>query len=152
MNTIKRNTLTAILAVIVCALFCASASADLPIAQIQPKNHRVTLNFPTDRAKAEALQRWVNEGHDPWCRDPKLVAASAFGRVSSQFSEYEPASLELETSQKTRMVYVLHSLDGRTTYRITLRRYRFLLPTAGTLQRIIWIPETADILSQDARD
>jgi len=151
MNTIKRNALTAILAI--SALFSAGASAaDVRISQIQPKDRHVLLNFAIDRAKAEALQRWVNEGHDPWCRDPQLVAASALGRVSSQFSEYEPASLELETSQKTKMIYVLHSIDGRTTYRITLRRFRFLLPTAGSLERIIWIPETAEILSQDGRD
>jgi hypothetical protein len=152
--TTQRKSLTAILSLIVCTLlFTAAASAaDLRISQSQPKEHRVVLNFPVDHAKAEDLQRWVNAGHDPWCRDPQLVAASALTRVSSQFSEYEPASLQLETSEKTKAVYSVHSLDGHTTYRISLRRYRFLLPTAGSLQRIIWIPETAEIISHDARD
>lgn len=106
------------------------------------------LEFPVDRAKAEDLQRWVNEGHDQWCRDPQLVAASALRRVSSDSSEFEPTSLQLESNEKNKAVYTFHSLDGYTTYRITLRRYRFLLRTAGSFQRIIWIPETAEILSR----
>jgi hypothetical protein len=144
----------AILSLIVCSLFftVAASAADLRISQIQPKEHRVVLNFPLNHAKAEDLQRWVNTGHDDWCRDPQLVAASALARISSQFSEYEPASLQLESSEKTKAVYSFHSLDGLTTYRVTLRRYRFLLPTAGSLQRTIWIPETAEIISHDARN
>jgi hypothetical protein len=150
MNPIPRhNTLNAILAILVCTLVCVRGSAaDLRVAQIQPKDHRVVLRFPIDRAKAEDLQRWINAGHDPWCRDPQLVAASALRRISSQSSEFEPTSLQLESNEKSKAVYTFHSLDGYTTYRITLRRYRFLLPTAGSLQRIIWIPETAEIRSR----
>jgi hypothetical protein len=153
MNATTQRKNAILLLIIGSLLFAFAASAaDLRISQIQPKEHRVVLNFPLDHAQAEDLQRWVNAGHDPWCRDPQLVAASALTRVSSQFSEYEPASLQLETSEKTKAVYSFHSLDGQTTYRITLRRYRFLLPTAGSLQRIIWIPETAEIISHDTRD
>jgi hypothetical protein len=153
MNPItRRNTRKAVLAILVCTLVCVRGSAaDLRVAQIQPKDHRVVVRFPIDHAKAEDLQGWVNAGHDPWCRDPQLVAAAALSRLSSQFSEFEPTSLELESNEESKAVYTFHSLDGYTTYRITLRRYRFLLPTAGSLQRIIWIPETAEILSRDAR-
>jgi hypothetical protein len=155
-----RRTFTAILPVILriaCSLFLwtlGASAMDIRVAQIQPKEHRVVVNFPIDRDKAEDLQRWVNDGHDPWCRDPQLAAAAAVRRVSSRFSEYEGASLpvELESSQKTKAVYTFHSLDGRTTYRITLRRYRFLLPSAGSLHRIIWIPQTAEIITRDIRD
>jgi hypothetical protein len=150
MNRITRqNSLNRILAVLFSALVCVRGfAADLRIAPIQPKDHRVVLSFPVDRVKAEDLQRWVNEGHDPWCRDPQLVAASALRRVSSDSSEFEPASLQLESNEKNKAVYTFHSLDGYTTYRITLRRYRFLLRAAGSFQRIIWIPETAEILSR----
>lgn len=114
----------------------------------------MVVHFPADRAQEEALQRWVNAGHDAWCRDPQLVATAALRRVSSQFSEYELASLplELERSEKTRAVYTFHSLDGRTTYRITLRRHLYLLPSAGSVRRIIWIPESAEIITRAAQN
>jgi hypothetical protein len=130
------------------------SAMDIRVSQIHPKEHRVIIAFPIDRAKAEGLQRWVDAGHDSWCRDPQLVAASALGRISTRFSEYELASLpvDLERSEKTKAVYTFHSLDGRTTYRVTLRRYRFLLPAAGSVHRIIWIPETAEIMTRDIRD
>ncbi|MGB7727542.1 MAG: hypothetical protein WBL50_05895 [Candidatus Acidiferrum sp.] len=136
-------------------LWTLGASAmDLRVTQPQPKEHRAVFNFPVDRAKVQDLQRWVNAGHDTWCRDAHLVADATLRRISPDLAGYESASLplELETSQKTRTVYVFHSLDGRSTYRITLRRYRFLLPAAGTIRQIIWIPESAEIITRDSRD
>lgn len=89
------------------------------------REHREVRNFPMDRAHIETLQRWVNSGHDEWCRDPQLVASAAVRQVSPQFSEseFELASLPLEgePSRVTKAIYTCHSLDGRTTYRITLR-------------------------------
>lgn len=131
-----------------------AAAMDIRVAHVQPREHRMVLNFPDDRAKVEALQRWVNAGHDPWCRDPQLVAAATLRRVSPELPGYElaPFPLELEHNQKTKVVYTFHSIDGRTTYRITLRRNLYLLPTAGSLDRIIWIPENAEIITRDTRD
>ena len=136
-------------------LWTIGASAmDLRVAPIRPREHRVTINFPVERSQIEALQRWVNAGHDAWCRDPQLVAASALHRLSPEFSDYELASLplELEQTENTRAVYTFHSLDGRTTYRLTLRRHLYLLRSAGSLNRIIWIPESAEIVTHDTRD
>jgi len=132
--------------------FGASAM-DLRLAQIQPKAHRVVIRFPIDRARVEELQRWVNRGHDPWCLDPQLVAASALRRISPDLAEYESTSLSLELvrSNKTEVSYTVHSLDGHSDYRVTLRRCLYLLPSAGSLQRIIWIPETAEISTADTR-
>jgi hypothetical protein len=136
-------------------LWTLGASAmDIRISQTQPKEHRAFIAFPVDRVQAEDLQRWVNAGHDPWCRDPQLVALAALRRVSPQFEEAELASLplKLENTGKTKTAYTFHSLDGRSTYCITLRRYRFLLPTAGALRQIIWLPESAEIVTTDERD
>jgi hypothetical protein len=151
--TTQRKSLT-ILSLIFCSLFftLTASAADLRMSQIQPQENRFVLNFPVDRAKAQELQSWVNAGHDSWCRDSQLVAASALARVSTRFSEFEPASLQLETNEKTKAVYTFHSLDGHNTYRITLRRYRFLLPTARSFRDIIWIPETAEIISHNTGD
>jgi hypothetical protein len=152
--TTQCKSLTTILSLIICTLFftTAASAADLRVSQIQPQENRFVLNFPVNHGKAQELQRWVNAGHDSWCRDSQLVAASTLRRISTQFSEFEATSLQLETNEKTRAVYTFHSLDGRTTYRITLRRYRFLLSTAGSLREVIWVPETAEITSHDIRN
>jgi hypothetical protein len=136
-------------------LWTLGASAmDLHLRPIQPKVHRVVVHFPVDRVQVEELQRWVNAGHDPWCLDPQLVATSALRRISPDIAEYESASLSLELvrSNKTEASYTFHSLDGRTAYRVTLRRHLYLLPRTGSIQRIIWIPESAEIGTTDARD
>jgi hypothetical protein len=130
------------------------SAMDIRVTPPQPKEHRAVITFAADRAQAEALQRWVNQGHDPWCRDPQLVAAAALRRISPQFEDAELASLplDLESSDKTKVVYIFHSLNGTTTYRITLRRFRFLLPTAGSVRQTIWMPESAEIITRDVRD
>lgn len=128
-----------------------AATMNLTAAQAQPKEHRVVQTFPVDRATVENLQRWVNAGHDTWCRDPKLVAAAALRRVSPEFSDYELTSLPLEPerSHKTKAVYSFHSFDGHATYRITLRRCPYLLHTAGSLRQMIWVPESVEIITRD---
>lgn len=133
-------------------LWTLGASAmDLRFTQIQPKVHHVVIHFPIDRVHVEELQRWVNAGHDPWCLDPQLVAVSALRRISPDLEEYESASLSLELvrSNATEASYTFHSLDGRTACRVTLRRCLYLLPSAGSLHRIVWIPETAEISTTD---
>ena len=50
--------------------------ASAPPAHAQTELRRVVKTYPVNRANAENLQRWVNAGHDTWCRDPKLVAAA----------------------------------------------------------------------------
>jgi hypothetical protein len=124
-----------------------ACAMDLRITPVAPKEHRIVLRFSVDRVKAEALQRWVNAGHDSWCRDPQAVAAATVRRVSPDLAEFEPTalSLELESSQKTKAVYTFHSLDGLSTYRITLVRHRFLLSTSGSLRQTIWTPESVEI-------
>lgn len=148
-----------IMARVTCSLLLwtlGASAMDLRMSQIQPKDHRVTITFPAERAKIEQLQRWVNAGHDPWCRDAGMVARDALRGISPGLAEYEPASLELELEleheENTTAVYTLHSLDGLTTYRITLRRHMYLLRSAGSLRRIIWVPETAEIITRAARN
>jgi hypothetical protein len=149
-----RTILPAILRITFNLILWTLGAATIQIATAQTREHREVRNFSMDRAHIETLQRWVNSGHDAWCRDPQLVASAAVRLVSPQFSEFEPASfpVEGEHSRVTKAIYTYHSLDGRTTYRIALRRFRWLLPTAGTFRQMIWVPERAEIITRDTFD
>lgn len=128
--------------------------AAMNLAAEPAKEHRVVYTFAVDRAQTENLQRWVNAGHDGWCRDPQLVAVASMRRISEELEQVEAASmpLELERREKTEAVYTFHSLDGLKTYRITLRRYGWLLRTAGSPHRMIWMPEKVEIVTRQAFD
>ena len=138
---------------ITCSLILWTLGATMTISAAQAGERREVTNFPIDRTHLEALQRWVNSGHDEWCRDPEFVASAAIRRISPEFSDSGMAlvSLPLETehARVTRVVYTYHSLEGRTTYRVTVRRFRWLLPTAGTFQQMIWVPERAEVITRD---
>jgi hypothetical protein len=116
--------------------------ASMNLVEAHVKTQRVVRDYPVDRAKLEHLQRWVNAGHDTWCRDPKLVASAALHRVAPGLadSEFELASLPTGRTNVhgTKSIYTFASLDGRTTYQVTLRRYRWLLRVAGTPDRVVW--------------
>lgn len=131
---------------IACALALAS-----PLAAA-PKSHTIVRTHKTRRAAMENLQRWVNAGHASWCKDAQLVASAELRRIAPEFSSYpfDLVSLPLEARSHaaTRAVFTYTSLDGRTTYRITLRRYRWLLPLAGDLRSIVWAPACAEITTR----
>lgn len=138
------------------SLLLWTLGAGMDITAAQTNEHRKVSKFPIDREHVEALQRWVNSGRDEWCRDPQSVASVAIGRISAEFSgsEISLASfpLEAERARVTRMVYAYHSPDGRTTYRITVRRFLWLLPTAGSFRQMIWVPERAEIITRGSSD
>jgi hypothetical protein len=146
-----RTVLPVIVRVTLSLILWTLGAASMDLTAAQTSGHRVVKTFPADRAKLESLQRWVNAGHDTWCRDPRMVATETLRRVSPEFTAYEPASisLELERSHKTTAVYTLHSIDGRTTCRIVLRRHHWLVPVAGSLPQSIWVPERAEIITRD---
>ena len=156
MNTLQQNptrTLRTILPVllrIAFSLILWTLGAAPMVLAAEPKGHRV-YTFSVDRTQIEQLQRWVNAGHDAWCRDPQLVASHSLNRVLPD-SDRQLVSfpLEREHRRKTTVVYTFHSLDGLTTYHITVRRYRWLLPIAGSQHKMIWVPERAEIISRDA--
>lgn len=132
------------------SLILWTLGASMNLIAAEPPEHRIIHKFPVERAKVEALQRWVNSGHDEWCRDAKLVAAASLQNIFGDSSGLEPASLTLdvERAEKTSAVLAFHSLDGRITYRVTLRRYDWLLPVAGSREKTIWVPERVEIITQ----
>ena len=130
--------------------------ASMNLVEAQVKTQRVVRVYPVDRAKLEHLQRWVNAGHDTWCRDPKLVASAALQRVAPGFadSEFELASLPTgrTSAHGTKSSYSFASLDGRTSYQVALRRYRWLLPIAGTPDRVVWATVRIDMITRPVTD
>jgi hypothetical protein len=152
----KRSLISpSILRITLLALLYALAIATVASAQELSAEHRDVQNFPTDRARVENLQRWVNGGHDTWCRHPEFVAAAALKQVAPHFAaaSYEPVSLPAaKKGRSATAIYVYHSFDGRTTYRITLRRYRWLLPMAGTEHQMVWVPVQSEKITRATLD
>jgi hypothetical protein len=148
-----RTILPVILRITFSLILWTLGAASMNLVAAEPKEHRAVYNFSVERAKVEDLQRWVNAGHDSWCRDPQLVAATSLRRIVPDSEDFDLASLplEVERRQKTSAVYIFHSLDGNTTYRVTVRRFRWLLPVAGNLHKMIWVPEHAEILTRDSQ-
>ena len=138
------------------SLLLWTLGAPMNIPASPSDEHRKVNKFPIDREHIEALQRWVNSGRDEWCRDPQSVASAAIRRISPESSGPEIAltslPLEAESARVTRMVYTYHSLDGLTAYRITVRRFRWLLSTAGSFRQMIWVPERAEIITRGSFD
>jgi hypothetical protein len=145
-----------ILRIIFSLLLWILGFASMNLVEAQVRTQRVVRDYPVDRAKLEHLQRWVNAGHDTWCRDPKLVASAALNRVAPGFadSEFELASLATgrTNAHGTKSIYTFASLDGRTTYQVTLRRYRWLLPIAGTPDQIVWAPVHIETITRPVTD
>lgn len=152
--TSRNNQLTSpvLLRVILALLLLLLGVAPRPLTYAQTQSHRVVKTYPTNRANAENLQRWVNAGHDTWCRDPKLVAAHTLEQFAPGLTDstYEFASQPVvrKLSHGRTAIYTYHSLDGQTIYRITLRRPQWLRPTAGSLRNTVWLPTRLEILTQ----
>jgi len=141
------------------ALWTLGATS-ITLAEARPNerigDQRETQELKIDRARVENLQRWVDSGHSDWCKDPQLVASAALAQIAPEFSGAELASaslpIELENRGRTRAVYAYHSLDGRMTYRITLRRFDWQLKTAVSPEARVWIPVSSEKITHKILD
>lgn len=151
-----RLTFQTLLRVLLALLLLLLGVAPAPSTYAQTKPHRIVKTYPVNRANAENLQRWVNAGHDTWCRDPKLVAAHTLEQFAPGLADstYELASQPVvhKLSHGNTAIYTYYSLDGQTTYRITLRRPQWLCPTAGSVHEMVWIPQRVEIFTDSITD
>lgn len=109
----------------------------------------VEMSLSVDRAKVETLQRWVNAGHEEWCKDARLVAMDEMKRVApfvGGAADLEALPLDTDSEDAGRAVFAWSSPDGRATYRITVERFDWLLPIAGEVNSIVWVPTHAEVL------
>lgn len=141
---IRRRLVAAIL-VVCLAIVVPAIAAAVPLPHKQIRVPRM------DRRSIENLQRWVSGGHDTWCKDARLVASAEMRRIAPDFAgyQYDLASLPLETKSQatTRAEFTYTSLDGHKTYRIILRRYQWLMPIAGDVRSIVWVPSLTEIVT-----
>lgn len=116
-----------------------------------PPEERVIVKRPLDKAAIENLQRWVNAGHELWCRDARMVAADELRRVAPGFSgdlgQLEVPLLDGEIATPDKAVFAWTPIDGEATYRVTVERYAWLLPAAGQREKIVWVPTSTEIVT-----
>jgi hypothetical protein len=112
-------------------------------------SHREVRVPRMDRRAIENLQRWVNGGHDAWCKDAQEVASAELRRVAPEFSgeRFDLVSLpvEAETKSAKRAVFVWTAIDGGATYRVTVERYDWLKAVADSESKIVWVPSRVEI-------
>jgi hypothetical protein len=119
------------------------------LAAAAPVSHR-EVRFPrVDRRAIENLQRWVNGGHDAWCKDARAVASAELRRVAPEFSGawFDLVSLPVEAEAKSakRAVFSWSAMDGSATYRVTVERYGWLTTMASSESEIVWVPSRVEI-------
>jgi len=125
-------------------------------ADAQTHEHRAVKDLPVDRARVENLQRWVNAGHDAWCREAKFVATRTIQRISPEFANYDFELASLTTQDRklsaNNAVYTIHSLDGHTSYRVTLRHFGWQTKAAGSPKDRIWLPVRMETITRGSLD
>jgi hypothetical protein len=151
-----RVILPVILRITFCLAMWTLGVMTMAIAEAQTREQRVVQMIPVDRARVENLQRWVDAGHDTWCRNSQLVAAMMLRRVAPEFSNYDFELASLTTGNEkvspSRAIYTFHSVDGHTSYRITLRRFRWQTNTAASADDRIWVPMRSEKITRESLD
>ena len=152
----KQKMIPMVLSITANLLLWTLGLATMSLAHTENEPQRIVQEFQIDRSRVENLQRWVNSGHDTWCRSASLVAQSTLQRIAPEFStaDYELASLPTDTEQlgPDKAIYTYHSLDGRITYRITVVRCPWLLHSVGSKDALVWIPTRTEKITQQPDD
>ena len=151
-----RTILPVILRITFCLLLWTLGASSMRLVEAQTLQHHELHKLPVNRTRIENLQRWVNNGHDTWCRDAKSVATATVRRISPEFAHYdfELASLTTQDGEPSanKAVYTFHSLDGHTSYRVTLRRFKWQTKIAGASRRRVWVPVRTETITRDSLD
>lgn len=123
------------------------------IAGAAPIWHKEVQVPRFNRAAVENLQRWVNGGHDDWCKDAREVAATELRRVTPEFSgnRLDLVSLPAAKKSSTRAVFTWTSLDGSASYHVTLQRFAWLKPVAGQVSNEVWVPTRIEITRTEVK-
>ena len=105
---------------------------------------RITLL--KDRNSYISMQRYVDAGHQPWRTDAPAVAASEiYGlmKVPQQYVNVYDLPLVAIVEKDREAIYTYFEPVEQVSYRIHLRRYRWLLKQAGNRKAMVWVPVIA---------
>ena len=103
-----------------------------------------------NRAGYRQIQRYVNQGHQPWRLDSNAVAGVVIldlTHAKDRTSAYDVPLVEVSETER-RAIY-LYRLKG-SSYYITLERFDWLLPVAKRWESMIWVPTHTTILTCQA--
>jgi hypothetical protein len=79
--------------------------------------------------------------------DPELIAHQKLLDLAAQvkgFGAHMPSPQRI-MDRKDCVVLLYKSVVGSKTYRVTLRKFHWLVPIAGNLQWVIWIPTQVEL-------
>lgn len=129
----------------------AVAAHSAPAHKAPTAERGADVSASIDRAKIENLQRWVSAGHEEWCKDARLVAMDELRRAAPMFAgeaaDLEAVPMDQEEASENRAVFTWSSRDGRTTVRVTVERFDWLLEIAGEEDAIVWVPTHVEVIS-----
>jgi len=101
-NTRSMRTILPVILRITLSLILWTLGTSMSFLAAEPKEQHLVYSFPVDRAKIEALQRWVNSGHDEWCRGPQLVTVTSLQWILPESGNYELASAPVGNATQTK--------------------------------------------------
>jgi hypothetical protein len=113
------------------------------LSQDQKPCRKVKHSSP-QRKEIIAMQREVNEGHRPTQLQAQTVATIALRELRNDPLLSE-SSINEESLTNRFAVYSVSGNDGKT-YRVTLQRFKWLLPIAKKYEWMIWVPVKSEVL------
>ena len=94
-----RTILPVILRITFCLLLWTLGASSMRLVEAQTLQHHELHKLPVNRTRIENLQRWVNNGHDTWCRDRKV---RRHGDGSSDFAGVRALRFRIGLADDTR--------------------------------------------------
>jgi hypothetical protein len=137
------------------ALIGAMTLAPIAGAAKLREDDRMVNERVIDRARVENLQRWVSAGHADWCKDARLVAAEELWRLAPDYSgdAFElnavPGISGVNEGDGNRVTFEWVPLDGRAVYRVTVKRFDWLLSIERNTESMVWVPTSTEIRTRD---
>ncbi len=105
------------------------------------KQKPCVVEFPISRSDAEALQRSVSHGHQPWLLQSRAVADEAIAELDEKYERGLYVTFSKVAVSHPNLVTCEYSLsDGSRRFEVTVNRFDWLLPVSKRLEWTIWIP------------
>ena len=109
--------------------------------------------YPIKRSQYEKLQKYVNEGHQPWRTDAPAVAGSELlNRKGERGNAYGLPLAPVREDEREAIYNYVDQSEPNVSYRIRLRRFKWLLPLSRTWRQTVWAPVEVTIQCQAPKD